>query len=104
MKGDDFFNAEKYPTISFKGKLVKEGEKYVLKGDFTMRDVTKQVSFDVKHGGTIDSGRGVIAGFKVTGTINRQDYGVKWANKLASGEYVVADEVDIICKIELKKA
>jgi len=104
LKSDDFFNAEQYPTITFKGKVVKEGDKYVLKGDFTMRDVTKPVVFDLKYGGSVDTGRGMKAGFKVVGTIDRQDYGVKWANKMAGGELMVSDEVEIICKVELNKA
>ena len=104
LKSDDFFNAEQFPTITFKGKLVKEGDKYSLKGNFTMRDVTKEVSFPVKFNGTIDTGRGVKAGFKVEGSVKRFDYGLKWSNALASGEYVVADEVEILCKLELNKA
>lgn len=104
LKSDDFFNAEKFPEIKFKGKLVKEGDGYKLKGDFTMRDVTKAVTFDVVHGGTVDTGRGVKAGFKVNGKINRHDYNVKWDNKLGGGELVVSDLVDIICKIEMNKA
>jgi polyisoprenoid-binding protein YceI len=104
LKSDDFFNAEKFPEIKFKGKLVKEGNAYKLKGDFTMRDVTKPVTFDVVYGGTIDTGRGMKAGFKVTGTINRKDYNLKWDNRLAGGELVVSDDVDIVCKIEMNKA
>lgn len=104
LKSDDFFNAEKFPQIKFKGKLVKEGGKYLLKGDFTMRDVTKQVSFPVTYGGTIDTGKGMKAGFKVTGKVNRQDYGLKWNNKLGGGELVVADQVEILCKLELNKS
>ena len=104
LKSDDFFNAEKFPTITFKGKLVKEGSNYVLKGDFTMRDVTKPVTFDVKYNGSVDTGRGTKAGFKISGTVKRFDYGLKWDNALASGEYVVADDVEIECKLELNKA
>ena len=103
LKSDDFFNAEKFPEIKFKGTLVKEGGKYQLKGDFTMRDVTKPVVFDVTYGGSIDTGRGVKAGFKLNGKINRLEYGLKWSNKLASGELAVADAVEIVCKIELNK-
>lgn len=103
LKSADFFDAEKFPEITFKGNLVKEGTKYKLKGDFTMKDVTKKVEFDVTHGGTINTGRGQKAGFKVNGTINRQDYGVSWANKLTSGELVVSNEVQLIIKIELDR-
>jgi polyisoprenoid-binding protein YceI len=104
LKSADFFDAEKFPEITFKGNLVKEGTKYKLKGDFTMKGVTKQVEFDVTYGGTVDTGRGIKAGFKLNGTVNRQDYGVSWNNKLAGGELVVSDEVIISCKIELNKA
>lgn len=103
LKSADFFDAEKFPEISFKGNLVKDGKKYKLKGDFTMKGVTKKVEFDVTYGGKIDTGRGEKAGFKVLGVINRQDYGVNWANKLASGEMVVGDEVSLNIKIELDK-
>jgi polyisoprenoid-binding protein YceI len=103
LKSADFFDAEKFPEISFKGNLVKEGNKYKLKGDFTMKGVTKKVEFDVTYGGKIDTGRGEKAGFKVLGSINRQDYGLNWANKLASGEMVVGDDVSLNIKIELDK-
>ena len=106
LKSADFFEAEKFPEITFKGILSKDGGKYKLKGDLTMKGVTKPVEFDVTYGGTMDSGRGLKSGFKLTGKINRQDYGVKWANKTQAGELVVRDEVEIICKVELdsKKA
>ena len=43
------------------------------------------------------------SGFKVTGKINRQDYGVTWGSKTPGGELVVSDDVEIICKVELDK-
>lgn len=104
LKSDDFFNAEQFPEIKFKGTIVKTGGKYQLKGDFTMRDVTKPVLFDITYGGQIDTGRGIKAGFKFTGKINRLEYGLKWSNKLASGELAVADEVEVVVKAELNKA
>ncbi|CAN5584119.1 YceI family protein [soil metagenome] len=103
LKSADFFDAEKFPDITFKGTLVKAGGKYQLKGKLTLKDVTKDVAFDVSYGGTIDTGRGIKAGFKFSAKINRQDYGVKWANKLQDGSAVVSDEVDIIVKVELNK-
>jgi polyisoprenoid-binding protein YceI len=103
LKTDDFFNAEKFPTITFKGNLVKDGGKYHLKGKLTLRDVTKDVSFDVTYGGSVDTGHGMKAGFKVNGKINRMDYGLKWANKIQSGSYVVGEEIEIKCQIELNK-
>ncbi len=103
LKSPDFFDAEKFPDISFKGNLVKDGNKYKLKGDFTMKGVTKKVEFDVTYGGSLNTGRGVKAGFKLSGTVNRQDYGVSWTNKLASGEAVLGDDVQLVIKVELDK-
>jgi polyisoprenoid-binding protein YceI len=103
LKSPDFFEAEKYPEITFKGNLAKAGGKYKLKGDFTMHGVTKPVEFDVTYNGKLTHPRGEKAGFKLLGTINRQDYGVKWSNKVPTGEMVVSDNVDIIVKVELDK-
>ncbi len=104
LKSDDFFNAEKFPEVKFKGALVKEGGKYLLKGKLTLRDVTKDVTFDVTYGGTINTGKGYKAGFKLTGNINRQDYGLKWSKSVEAGGLVVSDDVQLIVKIELDKA
>ncbi len=104
LKSPDFFEAEKFPDITFKGVLSKSGGKYQLKGKLTLKDVTKDVAFDVTYGGTVDTGRGVKAGFKLAGKINRQDYNLKWASKMQDGNAVVSDEVTLNIKIELNKA
>jgi polyisoprenoid-binding protein YceI len=104
LKSDDFFNAEKYPDITFKGKLNKKGKKYMLVGNFTMRDVTKPVAFDVQYNGQVPTKRGKKAGFVLTGAVNRFDYGVKWDSKLEDGKgLVVGNEVMITCHIELNE-
>ncbi len=104
LKSDDFFNAEKFPDIKFKGKLVKEGGKYLLKGDLTIRDVTKPVTLDVAYNGTVKAFNGTKAGFKVTGKINRFDYNLKWDKATEAGGLVVSKEVEITCRLELNKA
>ncbi len=104
LKSADFFEAEKHPEVTFTGKLVKEAGKYKLKGDITMRGVTKPVEFDVTYGGTIDTGRGLKAGFRLAGQVNRQEFGVSYGGKTPGGDLVISDMVDIVCKIELNKA
>ena len=104
LKSADFFDAEKFPEITFKGTIVKDGSKYKLVGDFTMKGVTKKVEFDLAYGGQINTGRGIKAGFKINGIVKRQEYGVSWANKMASGEMVVGDDVSLSIKVELNKA
>ncbi|MBS1490526.1 MAG: YceI family protein [Bacteroidetes bacterium] len=103
LRSDDFFNAEKFPEIKFKGKLVKNGNNYELKGDFTIRDITKPVSFEVTYGGNIEAFGGQKAGFKLNGKINRFDYNLKFDKKLKAGDYIVGKEIEITCKIELNK-
>jgi polyisoprenoid-binding protein YceI len=104
LKSDDFFNAEKFPEIKFKGTIVKEGGKYLLKGNLTMRDVTKPISFDLTYGGKVKAYGGEKAGFKFTGKVNRQEFGLKFNKALEGGGLVVGDEVEFTCKIELNKA
>lgn len=103
LKSADFFDAEKFPDMHFKGKLVKSGAKYKLKGDLTLHGVTKAVELDVTYGGKINTGKGEKAGFKINGQINRHDFGLNWNHTVPSGELVVGDVVDIIGKFELNK-
>ena len=98
LKGDDFFNTEKYPQMVFKSISVKKisDKKYVLEGDLTIRDITKRVKFDVNYGGTVkDPWGNTKAGFKASAKINRLDYGLKYNSALESGEMVASNEVTI---------
>ena len=98
LKSDDFFNAEKFPKITFKSKGIKmlENSKYILIGDLTIRDVTKTVQFPLTFGGIVKDPWGNIkAGFKTNGQINRKDYNLKYSNAAATGEAVVSDLVDL---------
>ena len=105
LKSDDFFNAEKFPDLKFKGKFKKENDKYYLIGDFTMRDVTKPIKFDVKYNGTISLGeRGRKAGFKITGSIDRFEYGLKYDRKIETGGLAVSREIGITCNLELNES
>jgi polyisoprenoid-binding protein YceI len=105
LKSDDFFNAEKYPEVKFRGTIEKEGSDYYLVGDFTMRDVTKPVKFDVKYNGTISLGeRGRKAGFKITGVVDRFEYGLKYDRVIESGGLVVSQEIQITCNVELNES
>lgn len=106
LRGADFFDAAKFPTITFKSKELKKvaDKKYKLVGDFTMHGVTKTVELDTKFGGIIKDNRGRLhAGFKVTGEINRQDYGVVWSKKLDAGGVTVGDIVEFKGTVELMK-
>jgi polyisoprenoid-binding protein YceI len=107
LKSDDFFNAEKYPKITFKSKsFTKVGDNnYKLVGDLTIRDVVKEVTLDVEYGGMVENdGYGnVKAGFEVTGKINRKDFGLRWNGVTEAGQIIVSDEVKLILNVQFAK-
>jgi polyisoprenoid-binding protein YceI len=78
LKSADFFDAEKFPTLTFKSTSVKKGKKKTLlaTGDLTFHGVTKPVTLTVKHNGNVinqQSGK-ETAGFDVEGSIKRSDF------------------------------
>jgi polyisoprenoid-binding protein YceI len=105
LKSNDFFAADSFPQIKFISTTFTPlgNNKYKLAGTLTIRNLTRQVTFDVKYGGTVNM-YGLHAGFKATTTINRQDYNLKFAGKTESGEKIVGDDVDITINVDFKKA
>ena len=82
----------------------KQGETYLLKGDLTMRGVTKSITVPVKVLGVLDSKDfGKKAGFSSTFTINRKDYGINWNKALDQGGYLLSDEVKVSVNLEVNK-
>lgn len=107
LKGDDFFNAEKFPQMKFSSSNFRKvaDKKYLLQGDLTIRDVTKKVAFVVIYGGTTKDPWGNIkAGFKATTKISRKDYGLKWNTLTEAGGAVVGDEIRIQVNTEFAQA
>jgi polyisoprenoid-binding protein YceI len=104
LRSPEFIEAEKYPKITFYSTAVKkinEGS-YLIIGDLTLRDITKQVEFSAKYNGTVkDPYNNKRAGFKITTEINRKDYGVNWHAALDSGGLVAGDNVEITGHIEI---
>ncbi len=106
LKSDDFFNADKYPKMTFKStsfKKVKD-KKYKLVGDLTIRNTTKRVELDATFNGIVKDPWGNIkAGFKITGELNRFDYGLKFNALTELGGAVVGETVRLNINIELDK-
>jgi polyisoprenoid-binding protein YceI len=110
LKSPDFFDAAKFPKISFKSTSMKPNPKigktaYILTGDLTMHGVTKKVTFNVAGAPkTVKDPYGNIKnGFKVLGTINRKDFGLTWNAALEAGGVAVSEEVKLDINIELNK-
>jgi len=95
LKSPDFFDAEKYPVLTFKStSLTKNGNNsYKVTGDLTIHGVTKQVTMDVLYRGTVENpmSKKQTAGFQLKGTINRLDFGVgeKFPNMMVSNEVII---------------
>ncbi len=105
LKSDDFFNAEAFPTITFKStSIVKKGDKFAITGDLTIRDITQSVVFDAVHAGKlVGMGGELRTGVQAITTINRKAFGLSWG-AMVEGVNVVSDNVDIILNVQLVKA
>lgn len=108
LRSADFFDADHFPTITFRSTQVErtavnEGdERYHVVGDLTIRGTTRPVTLDVHWlGGVRDPWGNERAGYTATARINRKDFGLNWNQALETGGFVVGDEVKIDLEVEL---
>lgn len=102
LRSADFFEVEKYPNMTFKStKILATGkpDKYLLYGKLTIKDVTKDVIFDVHYGGSVKSDKGEKLGMKAKTTINRFDYNINF-DPAAAG---VGKDVTIVVHLQFAK-
>jgi len=105
LKSADFFDAEKYPELTFQStSLDLSGGEVVLKGDLTLKGVTRPVTLKGDFGGVMVDGYGQTkAGFEVEGKINRQDFGLTWSAVTEAGGVVVSDDVKLLLNVQFTK-
>ena|ERR1700722_6816426 len=107
LKSADFFDAEKYPQITFSStsfKATGEEDVYKLTGDLTIKDVTKSVTLDAEFGGSADDFYGnTKAGFEVTGKISRKEFGLTWDGVTEAGSVVVGEDIKLMINIQFAK-
>ena len=106
LKTADFFDAEKFPTITFKSTKVEAASdrRYKLHGDLTMHGVTKPVVLDVEATSEVKGMRGETrAGARATTKVNRKDFGISWSKSMDGGGVVVGDEVEVTIDVEAVK-
>jgi polyisoprenoid-binding protein YceI len=106
LKSADFFDIDKFPTLTFSSSSLKpiSSEEYELTGDLTIRGVTKTVKLKTEFGGVQNDPWGnTKAGFTLTGKVNRKEYGLLWNAALETGGVLVGEEVNLICEVELIK-
>lgn len=102
LRSEDFLYTEKFPEITFKSLAFSQehGEDYQIKGELTIRGITKTEVFDVEYKGKVDMGQEERAGFVLTGKINRFDYDVDWSKNFSKG-LVVSKEIKVKCDVLL---
>ena len=107
LKSPDFFDVEKFPTITFKSTGVKAAGKgkFKVAGDLTMHGVTKAVVLDVESPATEakDPYGNIKRGAVATTKLNRKDFGLGWNAALETGGVAVSDEVVVTIDLELNR-
>lgn len=102
LKSADFFDVENNPTMSFTSTEVTADS---LRGDLTIKGVTKPVVFDLEFGGlATDPWGNQKAGFEASAEINRKDWGLEWNVALEGGGVLVSEKIKINLDIQLLKA
>ena len=105
LRSADFFDAEKYPEITFKSSSVKSTskDKYAVAGTLTMHGVSKHVTIPVEFNGFGKDMQGnEKAGFSLSTTLDRKDYGINW-NKAVDNGTLLGDEVTISINLETSR-
>jgi polyisoprenoid-binding protein YceI len=103
LRSPDFFDAVKFPTLTYKSKSVAAvgSDGLHVVGDLTLHGVTKEVVLEVEVGGQgKDPWGNVRAGFTAKGSLNRKEFGLGWNQALETGGVLVAEKIDI--EIELQ--
>lgn len=106
LRSADFFDSENHPVMSFVSSTLEkiDDESWQLKGDLTIRGISKPVKLDVEFGGVgKDPWGNTKAGFSLNGKINRKDWGLNWNAALEAGGVLVSDDVRIFCEIQYSK-
>ena len=106
LKSGDFFDTANFPKVTFTSKSFekKSDTEYSVKGDFTMKGVTKEIELTATFNGTAKGmDAKAIMSFDVAGVINRMDYGVSWNSVIETGGVAVSNEVWLSANVEFKQ-
>ena len=110
LRSADFLDVANHPKMTFRSKRVegamkKEGDRFTVTGDLTIRGTTIEVKLDCQYEGTgTDPWGGTRSGVRATTTIDRRDWGLKWNQALETGGILVANEVRIELEVQAVKA
>lgn len=106
LRSAEFFDVEKYPTLTFKSTSFRpvSDDDYKLKGILTIKGISREIALDAEFGGiNKDLAGNEKAGFSIHGKINRKDFGLNWNAVLESGGVLVSDEVRVFAEVQFIK-
>ncbi|MGV3558089.1 YceI family protein [Larkinella arboricola] len=106
LKSADFFDAANHPKLTFQSTDVKKisDDEYEIKGDLTIRGTTKPVTLKAEYGGQMGDFYGnTKAGFELTGTIKRKEFGLSWDAVTEAGGVVVSDDVKLLLNVQVAR-
>jgi polyisoprenoid-binding protein YceI len=106
LKNGDFFEAETFPKITFQSTsfIKTSSENYLLKGDLTLKGVTKEITLTAEYGGIEKDHYGnTKAGFEVSGIINRKEFGLSYNALTETGGLALGENVKLSANIQLAK-
>ena len=106
VRGEDFFDVEKFPEISFVShSIVPKGDSYELQGELTIKGVTRAVALETEFNGVAVDPFGMTrAGLSAETTISRKDFGLTWNVPLDAGGVLVSDKIKIQLDVSVVKA
>ena len=102
LKGPDFFDVTKFPTLTFSSTAVKavDADTLEVTGELTIKGVTKKVTVPVDLLGSVKTPRGEKAGFETAFKLDRKEYGITWNRALDNGGAILGDDVKINISVE----
>jgi polyisoprenoid-binding protein YceI len=105
LRSADFFEVQKFPTITFTSAEVKARDANLLEvtGDLTMHGATRRMTIPVQVLGTVKTPNGEKAGFEAVFTLNRKDFGITWNRVLDASGSVLGDEVKVTIEVEASR-
>jgi polyisoprenoid-binding protein YceI len=105
LRSPDFFDAQKFPSLTFTSTEVKAKDASTLEvtGDLTLHGVTRRITLPVTVLGTAKVPNGEKAGFEILFTLNRKDYGITWNRVLDAGGTVLGEDVKITIEVEASR-
>jgi polyisoprenoid-binding protein YceI len=102
LRSSDFFEVDQHPVMRFRSTgLRSDGDGYIVTGDLTVKNVTREIELDVDFLGVgPDPWGGTRAGFEATGKLSRKEFGVDFNIPLEGDKFVIGDQVSIHLQVE----